>query len=289
MSKKNLLSTRVSHSGKGRVLAFSLLMLGCASTVRATTPVPTSPSYPNFSISFTGGGTIPVSLSTYGLGTSYNPGFDPAATVSLTGTGSYNLSSVALDGYGGVYFSSSISATATMTIPSGDPTPSTFSITAPKIGTDPGLNLSTYIDVIPTADTPFGGLYPPPAGTDYSATIATTVGHDFYYPSNPLSVAFNGQADLIFGNALTETAVPDPSDPGNDLYTFSYAGSSLDLDGTIGLADPPADFTGIITITTDAAPFVSGSVPDSAPGLVGVLTLAGVCVAGRRLQKARMA
>ena len=145
--------------------------------------------------------------------------------------------------------------------------------------TDPGLNPSLSGYGIATPDAPFYGLFPPAGGTEYSDTIASAVQHNVSYGDTVLSVAFNGTANLILGNSYTTSTVSDPSMPGDDIYTFTYANSDLQLAANIALGDPPIDFYGPLTLTAvGAAP--TAAVPDSSTGWVGVFALLSVCMGG---------
>jgi hypothetical protein len=184
-----------------------------------------------------------------------------------------------------------------MSLPSAyTPTPTSFNLTAPNAS---GLNLTTpEIDLGAFGGAPFYGLFPPlpsdDSGVHYSDTVMSTLQHFYTYgPTAQVQyVTFNGEADLYLGDTITESYAADPSDPGDDLYTFMYGCSTLDLTTTIGLAGDPITtnltFTGNVYITADAPP-PPVSTPDSAPGVVGILTLAGVCIAARWQRKAQAA
>ena len=232
-------------------------------------------------ISFSGSGSLPVNEDTTFGGAGYP---DPILSASLTGTG---VDTAVADGFGGFYVNRFFDTIASITMPDAvAPSVSPFSVTAPRVGADPGLPLTTPQTDIPSAGgPPFYGLFPPPPGTDYSDTIASTLQHNFQYdPTEVLFVKFNGEADLILGPAPTLNATPDPSLPGDDIYTSTYDDSELRLSATIGENDPGVDFKGTVVITTIAA----APAPDSSPGLPGVLTLLAVCASGAR-RKAREA
>jgi MYXO-CTERM domain-containing protein len=221
----------------------------------------------NETLSFTGSGALPVSESSYGQ-YSGAPA-DPILSITLEGTG---LNTAVSDGHGGYNISSSFQTTVqNITMPNTiPPGASPFSVTAPSSGPDPGLTLVAPLNDIDSAGgPPFYGLYPPPSGTDYSDTIATTVTESFQYGSAILFVSFKGEADLILGPTDSETL------GAGGVYTDTYTDSELLLTARIGENDPTVDFNGTVTITTTAT-----SAPDSSPGLVGILALLGVCAIG---------
>jgi hypothetical protein len=277
MSIRNLAVTRARRPAD-RYLAISLsaLAIGLAPQVLA------QPSLVTFSdtISFTGSGNLPVSQTTYALGGVP----DPAVSVSLTGTGVEAAAAVG----GGTYFvDSGFNTTATISLP-GSTVPS-FSASQPYFqgspaGADPGINMDAQYFQSSNPNAPFYGLFPMPAGSDpFTFIPATGVQSIFSYSTESLSVGFgadtadgsDGEADLFFANPPSKSAVPDPSLPGYDIYTFTYNGAQLGLTPDIGQADPYMEFTGTAKITVVAA-----AVPDSSVGLTGLLVLTGVCAAG---------
>jgi hypothetical protein len=297
MSNKNLASTRVRLPFGCHYLAVLLSIIGITPAVLAQ---PSSITF-NDSISFSGQGTLPVSQTSYSDG---NAADDPIASVVLSGTGTVFASQTA-PGSSQYNVTTSFNTIATVAIAG---VPGTFSASQPYYqhstsGSDPGLQLSTVVPAIVTSSStaPFYGLFPPQAGTDPTGTIATTGQQsNFPYPSGTypvLSVGFgaatamqamqgdtnDGSADLYFGSTPIMTAILDPTNSSDELYTFTYTGTELYLSANISLADPTATFTGTAVITI-VEPI---GVPDSSAGAAGILTLLGVCAAGA-WQKARM-
>ena len=258
-----------------RYLAISLLMLGCGPSLMAQTW--------NYSTSFSGSGSLPVSQTPYGA----YPGApaDPLMSVTMTGTGTDVVTPY--PDFPGFYTTTSTLQSSLSLSLQNAISPSPFSPTG--FGpSDPGLSFGPLEGAgFGDGSSPFNGLFPDPPSspgspTDYSGNIGYAGNNFFSYGSDVLSVNFQGEADLILGSTVTETIVPDASLPGFDFYTFTYADSTLDLSANIGLADPVTSFTGSYSLTVVAA-------PDSSPGLVGVLTLLGVCAGGALQKKLRAA
>lgn len=254
----------------------------------------------NYLISFTGSGTLPVSATSYAVaGVS-----DPTITTAFTGTGTDVLTETSP----GVYAdTSSVTGSGYASI-STSKTSGYFSVSQPffqghPVGIDPGISMIGYGPNFPypspypvngsPSPAPFYGLFPPPSGVDYDGTIAPTGVQDFFnYDSSVLNVGFgssvadgnSGEVDLVLGdNPVLASIVPDPSMPGEAYYTFTYADSQFDLSADIGEADPFTTTTGTATISILAA------APDSGAGIVGGLTLLGVCGFAAWQKKARLA
>jgi hypothetical protein len=275
MSKKPLTKSCTRVLTMCQYLVIPSLMLGFGPRVSAQ---PDSTYTWNYSISFSGNGTIPVSESSHSDGNSAD---DPAATATLTGTGTDVDTYAGPNTYNVV---STLSATADVSISTGLPSSAPFSISAPTTGPDPGLSFTTgnppdyttYQVTTSPLSPPFYNLFPPPTGTDWTAFIGPAALHYFAYNSTVLWADFgyvaganDGEVDLVLGDTPTVTEV-------GDSYTFSYANSDLYADVDINESEPTSVFTGTVDITVVAAT----AVPDSSPGLVGILALLGVCVCG---------
>lgn len=278
--KEHMKSSRTSYTRFGQYLAVSLLILGFGPRVLAQA----SSNGWSESISFSGTGTLPVSQTSYVI--AGVP--DPVLGITLAGTG---LASAVDDGYGdgGYYVNNAIQTTVqNITLPGVlAPTTSPFSVTAPVSGTDPGLTLNTPQSLVYSAGgAPFYGLYPPTSGTKLTDIIATPVIETFQYGADVLLAAFgsglhnSGDVSLILG---TDTQTVGPG----GVYTDSYAGTELEFSAAIGENDPEVVFTGDFIITTTVPP--TGSVPDSSPGVVGILALLGVCAIGGWQKRAQAA
>ncbi|HZM03892.1 MAG TPA: hypothetical protein VFC44_12845 [Candidatus Saccharimonadales bacterium] len=301
MSKKSLISAHPVLLAK-RSLAIPFLLFSFSSAVWAQTSDYTW----NTTMSFKGTGILKVSSTSYGIGDPTGA-LDPLLNVSMSGSGVNNASfspNYTIDSA----FNNTI---ANITIPGsavGYQNP--FSVTQPLdngslTGSDPGLTLTapeTYGNVGDPSP-PFYGLFPPPAGQVYNGDVTIPddpaaggdfegapreAEHSFYYPNpagpSTLFAAFTGPVTLKLGPNPVLTMTPDLN-TGDDYYTYSYADSVLDFTATVGLNDPPIDFSGIVTITTVVAPSdvsPDGSVPDSSPGVMGVLALLGLCALGAR-------
>jgi len=299
MSKKSLISARSVLSARWS-LAIPFLTFVFSSTVWAQ---PDDSYTWNTTMSFNGTGTLAVSSTTYGV----TGAPDPVLTVSMWGPG-VNTANFPDNNNNYEIGSAFNNTTANITIPesaAGYKNP--FSVTQPlasgsPTGSDPGLTLTAPQTTLPgdPSSAPFYGLFPPPAGQVYNGdvTIPDEQGtddfegapreaeHSFYYPNpagpSTLFVAFTGPVTLKLGPNPVLTMTPDLN-TGDDYYTYRYADSVLDFTATVGGNDPTIDFLGIVTITTVVAPSEQGqSVPDSSPGMVGVLVLLSICALGAR-------
>lgn len=253
----------------------------------------------NYSVSFTGSGVLPVDQTSYYDGTP-----DPTLTTSFVGTGTDVLTETSP----GVYANTSTVTGNGYASISTSKTAGSFSVSQPyfqghPVGIDPGISMIGYGPNVPypspypvngsPSPAPFYGLFPPPSGVDYDGTIAPTSYQDFFnYGSHVGEVGFgeddarqsSGEVDLLLGdNPVLASIVPDPSMPGEAYYTYTYADSQFILSADINFADPPATTTGTATITVLAA------APDSGAGIVGGLTLLGVCGFAAWQKKARLA
>jgi hypothetical protein len=246
MSKKTLVSSRTCPVHFGRYLATALLMFGLAPAVWA------QPSLVNewdTTISFTGTGNLPV--GNFFAGGAPNSVLIPLST-SLSGSGVYTADD---NGAGGFTVNSSFN---TIVDVSGLPTYSSFSISQPRVGLDPGIPISTpTTTVTASAAPPFYGLYPPPSGTVYTSEVNVSSYYRYFYATNGntrefLGVSFSGPVSLTLGGTPTVVATPDGSLPGDDYYTYSYTNSTLMLTETVMGDDPPIDFVGTVQITTVA-------------------------------------
>jgi hypothetical protein len=268
MSKKSLANSCIRLLSDLYYFAIPLLMLGFVPGVWAQPATNTWDT----TISFSGSGNLAVSATSYAV----TGVADPFLTVSMTGSG---VNTADADGLGGFHINSSFNAIASITMPNTIPAGiSPFSITAPRTGSDHGLTFTApQTDIASAGGSPFYGLFPPPAGSEYASSDANAAQYFFQYdPTTQLFVKFNGPLSLTLGETPTLTVTPDLSLPGNDFYSYSYADSVLDLSATIGENDPDLKFTGAAVITTIAA----APAPDSSPGLVGVLAPLAVCVGG---------
>jgi hypothetical protein len=286
MSKKSLASSRTRLLPGCRYLAIPLLMFGFVPGVWAQ-PWDTT-------ISFNGSGSLNDSANTY-------PGESVPVSVqfsSLAGSPpSTGSTTAAFNGGDEFAISSSLNVFADVSIPNrtdyqNNPVPGAFSITQPvgprpsytPTGTDLGLTLTSSSIATANSSPPFGGLFPPTSGTVYTGSDNVRNVNFFQDDGYNLNIEFNGAVTLTLGNTPTLTTTPDPSLPGDDFYSYTYADSVLEVQATIGGGDPAVDFTGPLTITTIA----TAPAPDSSPGLAGVLALLAVC-AGGAWQKARTA
>lgn len=276
MSKKTwaCLSTRLLPAGRSS--AVTVVILGIASGVLAQ---PASSTW-NTSISFSGSGNLDMS----NFGPSGNTDSDPL-TISLAGTG---LNTANLNGGGTFDLTSMFNTIATVGIPADGTTVGAVnaSVTQPRIGLDPGLNLKAPGTTAPgnPSAPPFYGLFPPATGTVYSGSISKaqtyTFGFDGSAGDGTYTINFNGPASL--------TLVDSPAVVQNgNVYTFEYDDSILALNANVGGNDPVVDFTGEVDISVTAAGGAA-SVPDSSTSVIGALALIGICAAGamRRNQAA---
>jgi len=295
MSKRTLISAHPVLLAR-RSLAIAFLMSVFSSAVWAQ---PDSSTW-NTTLSFNGTGTLFVSQTSYAVANVP----DPVLTVSMSGMGVNTADS----DYGQYDIGSAFNNTiANIDIPQtagGAQNP--FSVTQPldhgtPTGSDPGLTLTAPATTLPgdPSSPPFYGLYPPPPGQVYDGTVSIPgpifqgvpreAEHPFYYPDPAvgasLAVAFTGPVTLTLGTPVL-TMTPDLTTIGDDDYTYTYADSVLEFDATVGENDPLIDFSGVVQITTvapapsDVSP--EGSVPDSPPGVTGVLVLLGLCALGAR-------
>jgi hypothetical protein len=266
MSKKNLASTRKHLLSNCCFLAIPLLTFGFVPGVLAQ---PADNTW-DTTISFSGsGGDLNMSLGAWAV--AGVP--DPLVSVSLSGTGVTTANAIPGSPYYDVESSFS-GLTANVTIPdSYGPTVPPFSVAL--------TGLPSPLYVIPGSSGPFYNLFPPSSGTEYTGLAANDAAHFYYYAGTKFYVQFDGIADLTIGlPGDTPTLVQS-----GDSYAYSYSDSVLALTATNAYNDPVeevVDFTGTVVITTTAA------VPDSSPGLAGVLALLAVC-GGGAWQKAREA